>query len=152
MPQLGSPRFPSLFVLPKFRVRLVGLLKEQAAPLVFNRSIEHFLERPVGLFRHLREAPVRCGTDTDCCCHTNVYAPPYAQLSTNKKTINRQSSVAGTTEHRISSIQHLALSIVVCQQQSLSTIDSQLLAMPKSRDCGAKARLPRRLACLAVTQ
>src|SRR6266446_10331888 len=95
MPQLGSPRFPSFFVLPKFRVRLVGLLKEQAAPLVFNRSIEHFLERTVSLFRHLREAPVRCGTDADCCCHTNVYTPPYAQLSTNKKP-PIQSSRGGT--------------------------------------------------------
>jgi hypothetical protein len=108
MPQLGSPRFPSFFVLPKFRVRLVGLLKEQPAPLVFNRSIEHFLERTVGLFRHLREAPVRCGTDADCWCHTNVYAPPYAQLSTNKKQliVNRPQLAPPSIEYLASSIWH----------------------------------------------
>ncbi len=37
---------------------------------------------------------MRCGTDADCCCHTNVYTPPYAQLSTNKKPLSSRAVVA----------------------------------------------------------
>jgi hypothetical protein len=44
LPQLGPPRFPSFFVLAKFRIGQIRSLKEQTASLVFDSPIEHFLQ------------------------------------------------------------------------------------------------------------
>jgi hypothetical protein len=84
LPQLGSPGFPSFFVLAKFRIGQISSLKEQTASLVFNGLIEHLLQGSIGLRRHFCEAAVRRATDPDRCWQTNMYTQAYAESSTGK--------------------------------------------------------------------
>jgi hypothetical protein len=81
LPQLGLPCLPCFFILAEFCVSEIGALEEETAPLVFDGLIEHLLQGRVGLFRHLREALVRCGADTDRCWHTNLYTSTCTRLS-----------------------------------------------------------------------
>lgn len=72
LPQLGLPLFPRLFILAEFRIRQIGALEKKAASLIFDGTIEHFLQRSIGFLRHSREAVVRCGINTDREWHTNM--------------------------------------------------------------------------------
>jgi len=84
LPQFGLPCLPRLLIPAEFVVSQISPLEEQTAPLVFDGPIKHFLQGRIGLFRHLREALVRCGADTNRCWHTNLYTLMSISLSNEK--------------------------------------------------------------------
>lgn len=66
--------------MPKLCVSAIRPFEEQAASLIFDCSVEHFLERRIRLFCHLPETQVRCRTDTDSCGHTILYTLMYSEV------------------------------------------------------------------------
>jgi hypothetical protein len=57
---------PFFLVLAEFQIGDIRPLKEETASFMFNRSIKHFLQRSMSLFRYLGETSVRRGVDADC--------------------------------------------------------------------------------------